>query len=146
MINKRILFIGYGNPARGDDGLGAVFAQQIEAMSLPGVTVETNYQLCVEDALTASEYDQVIFADASISGEKPFDYFELDENSPCHFSTHSVSPGTVIHLAKLLFDATTQGFVVAIRGYCFDPYTETLSDQAEKNLEQAVQYVSGLYA
>lgn len=47
-VSQRILLIGYGNPGRGDDGLGPALAAAIEAMELPGVTVEADYQLMVD--------------------------------------------------------------------------------------------------
>ena len=46
----RILLIGYGNPARVDDGLGPALAKAIEQLGLADITVETGYQLQVEDA------------------------------------------------------------------------------------------------
>ncbi len=33
---RRILLIGYGNPGRGDDGLGPLLAARIEALAIPG--------------------------------------------------------------------------------------------------------------
>ena len=41
----KILVIGYGNPGRLDDGLGPAFAERIQAMELPSVTVESNTSL-----------------------------------------------------------------------------------------------------
>ena len=43
-----ILLLGYGNPGRLDDGLGAAFCGEIEKMDLPGVNIEADYQLTVE--------------------------------------------------------------------------------------------------
>ena len=59
-----VFIIGYGNPARGDDGLGPACAEAIEALGLPGVAVQTNYQLQVEDATDIVSHDTVIFIDA----------------------------------------------------------------------------------
>ncbi|VGO14536.1 hypothetical protein PDESU_03099 [Pontiella desulfatans] len=60
------LVIGYGNPGRLDDGLGPAFAERIQGLGLSGVTVESNYQLNIEDAELVSRYDTVVFADASV--------------------------------------------------------------------------------
>ena len=46
-----MLLIGYGNPGRRDDGLGPALAGAIAAADLPGVEVESGYQLLPEDAL-----------------------------------------------------------------------------------------------
>ena len=64
MTDKRILLIGYGNPGRADDGLGPALADRIEALDLPGLTVESDYQLSIEHAALAAGHDIVIFADA----------------------------------------------------------------------------------
>ena len=50
----RILVIGYGNPGRLDDGLGPAVASAMEEFNLPGVSVDSNYQLTVEDAASAA--------------------------------------------------------------------------------------------
>ena len=44
---RRILVIGYGNPGRRDDGLGPALAARLEALALPGVTVESDFQLAI---------------------------------------------------------------------------------------------------
>ena len=51
VMHGTTLLIGYGNPGRGDDGLGPAFARRIAARGLPGVTVEIDYQLTVDHAL-----------------------------------------------------------------------------------------------
>ena len=48
--NTKILLIGFGNPARADDGLGPALAEEIESKNIPDVTVETDYQLTIEDS------------------------------------------------------------------------------------------------
>ena len=43
----RVLLLCYGNPGRLDDGLGPAFGEVLERESLPGVTVDLDYQLTV---------------------------------------------------------------------------------------------------
>ena len=47
---RKVLLIGYGNPGRLDDGLGPALAAAVEKLAIPGVTVDADYQLNVEDA------------------------------------------------------------------------------------------------
>ena len=55
-----MLLIGYGNPGRGDDGLGPALSEAVAARSLPGLEVDTDYQLVAEHALvTDAESEQV---------------------------------------------------------------------------------------
>ncbi|NLH18066.1 MAG: hydrogenase maturation protease [Phycisphaerae bacterium] len=138
----RILVFGYGNPSRQDDGLGPALAAAFETMDLPGVMVDSNYQLTVEDAATVAEYDAVVFADAATEGPEPFSFEPIVPKSNPSFSTHSVQPNAVMSLAKDLFDAKTAGFVLAIRGYAFEPFVSELTERAGQNLRQAIEFLS----
>jgi hydrogenase maturation protease len=138
---KRTLLIGYGNPGRRDDGLGPAMAAALEALRLPGLTVEVDYQLIVEHAALAAEHDIVVFADAAVSGPEPFYFRRIEPKSECSFSTHSLSPAGVLALARELFGATCRGYVLGIRGYHFDEFGEELSWPARANLAAAVKFV-----
>jgi len=59
--------------------------------------------------------------------------------------THSVSPEAMMFLARTLFGATTTASVLAIRGYEFEPFVESLSSAAEENLEQAFRHLVQKY-
>jgi hydrogenase maturation protease len=140
----RVLLIGYGNPGRLDDGLGPALAAAIEPLVLPGVTVDADYQLTVEDAQAAAEHDIVIFADADTAGEAPFTFRSIEPEASVSFSTHSVQPKQVLGLAHELFGARTRGFILGIRGYDFDAFGELLSPRAQANLAAAIRYVEQL--
>ena len=131
----KILLIGYGNPGRLDDGLGPALAEAVAALGLPGVTVDSDYQLTVEDAAAAAENDVVIFADASVNGEEPFFFREIVAEGTLGFSSHSVDPEAVLAMAVDLFGAKTKGYALGIRGYQFDEFGERLSDKARENLD-----------
>lgn len=136
-----ILFIGYGNPGRLDDGLGPALAAKLENAGLKGVTVESDYQLTVEDACDVSEHDMVIFADASVTGKEPFFFEEINSRSPMSISTHSVSPEAVLYVAEKMFNSRAKAYVLGIRGYDFHNFEERLSEGAVKNLEEAFEFV-----
>jgi hydrogenase maturation protease len=139
-----ILIIGYGNPGRLDDGLGPAFAEKIQTLELPSVTVESNYQLNVEDADLISRYDVVVFADASVNAAEPFDFQPLEKSLPMvGFSSHSISTGSLLGLAEELFGATPRAYTMAIRGYDFNEFGEIISAKALLNLDAAVNYFTG---
>ncbi len=140
----KILFIGYGNPGRLDDGLGPALATRIDALSLKGMTVEADYQLGVENAFGVSRHDIVIFADAAVRGKAPFFFKEIHPQSPLSLGSHSVSPEAVLFFAEKLFHSRARAYVLGIRGYEFKGYSEGLSERAEKNLEEAFQFVTQL--
>ncbi len=137
----KFLLIGYGNPGRLDDGLGPALAEAIENLDLPGVTVDIDYQVTVEDAALVAEHETVIFADASIDSEEPFDFKPITPKSTLSFSSHSVEPDALMALAIDLFGATSKGYALGIRGYEFDEFDERLTPQAKENLQKAIQFI-----
>jgi len=140
----KILILGYGNPGRQDDGLGPALAAAIEAMELPGVSVDADYQLVVEDAAAVAEHEVVIFADAHLSLETSFKFQAIQAVEEISFSSHSARPEAILGLAQRLFGAQTQGYLLSIQGEAFEPFVETMTACAEHNLEQAVRFLHHL--
>lgn len=141
---RRILVLGYGNPGRGDDGLGPALAEALAAERLDGVTVDIDYQLTVEDSAAAAEHDVVIFADAARTGAAPFAMQPVEPDDRPTFSTHSETPAGVVALARTLFGARPQCYTLAIRGYAFDENCERLTSSARENLVAAIEFMKRL--
>ncbi len=141
---RSLIVIGYGNPGRLDDGLGPAFADRVEALRLPGVTVDSNYQLNVEDAATIAKHDVVLFVDAALYSADAYYLKRIEPEMDVSFCSHSVSPGQVYNLAQSLFNAETQAFVLGIRGFEFNEFGERLSEKAKANLEQALMFFQTL--
>jgi hydrogenase maturation protease len=135
-----ILVIGYGNPGRRDDGLGPAFAARLEALRLPGVTVESDYQLAIEHAHLAAQHDIVVFADAAadVDGESPFYLRPIQPAPEDRYSSHSVSPQAVLRLAAQCFGAHPTGWLLGIRPMDLESFAEGLTPEAEANLSAAV--------
>ncbi|NIA15522.1 MAG: hydrogenase maturation protease [Nitrospiraceae bacterium] len=141
--NKRILLLGYGNPGREDDGLGPALIERIEALNLPDVTVDADYQLNIEDATACAENDVVLFVDASKDADEPYELRRLEAASEITFTTHTVSAESVLAICEDHFNGSPDAWILAIRGYSFE-FTEGLTQQAADNLEQALSYVRSL--
>ena len=143
----KTLIIGFGNPGRLDDGLGPAFAAAAAELALPGCTIDSDYQLTVEDAASAAGCDRVIFVDAHTSCEAPF---RVEKLSPADrkvdFSTHSISPQGVLALARDLFGARPEAYLIGIRGYEFNAFGEGLTDRANDNLAAALSFVESSFA
>jgi hydrogenase maturation protease len=136
------LVIGYGNPGRQDDGLGPALADALEGRAPARVDVDSDYQLNVEYAAQVARYRTVLFADADRSGPAPFWVRRIHaESAAPGFSTHSVRPGTVLALARELFHAEPEAWLLGIRGYEFDEFGEGLSEKAASNLAAAIEYL-----
>ena len=131
-----LLLIGYGNKGRGDDGLGPEFAQRISEENFDGLTIDTDYQLSVDHAAAVAEARLVVFADAQMNSNEPYQFEHVFEGNAESLS----SPVAVLTLARTLFGATPQAFVLGITGYEFGEVSEGLSAGALHNLELAAAF------
>jgi hydrogenase maturation protease len=138
----RTLVLGWGNPGRRDDGLGPALAGAVATMGLPGVTAETGYQLQVEDAMEVARHERVLFVDADRAGEAPFSIRRVAAaGSGPGFTSHSLAPAQLLALARDLFGAEPEAWLLGVRGYDFDEFGEGLSVGAAANLAAATEFV-----
>lgn len=139
-----MLAIGYGNPGRLDDGIGPALADLLAVPRLPGLTVDADYQLTVEDAAAIAEHDAVVFMDATVEGPEPFSFRRLPPETETRlgFTSHDLEPQALLALARDLFDARAEGYVLAVRGYEFDGFGETLSPGAQANVSAALTFLT----
>ena len=140
----KVLVIGYGNPGRLDDGLGPAVAELVAAPDIAGVTVETGYQLELQDAALAAEHEHVVFVDAERGLDEPFHFRSIEPGETHEFTTHALSPETVLGVAHSVLGARTQGWVLGVRGEEFDAFGEKLSHAAEGNRDAAAEFLTGL--
>jgi hydrogenase maturation protease len=140
-MGKRVLVIGYGNPGRADDGLGPALAAGLEALRIPGLTVESDYQLSIEHAAMAAEHDVVVFADADPLADGPFYLRQVDPAEGGRFTSHSVAPGEILHLAHSCFNASPEGYLLGMRAAVLDRFGEGLSGPAREGLDAALRYL-----
>ncbi len=137
------LMLGWGNEGRRDDGLGPAFARLFAERGVTGLTVDSDYQLQVEDAYEAAGFSRVIFVDADRTGPEPFSCRRLEPtDSNLSFSSHSVTPGGLLALTRELYAAEPEAWLLGIRGYDFDRFEESLSAPARSNLAAAADFVA----
>ena len=131
----KLLVYGYGNPGRQDDGLGILFAERCGRLfeGRPGFCVETNYQLNIEDAELISGFRQVVFADAGLAGTLPegaeieagdeesgFFFYRIRPAATVSFSTHAMTPGSVLALCDELFGRVPECRMMRITGQAWE--------------------------
>jgi hydrogenase maturation protease len=139
-LTEPILLFGWGNPSRGDDALGPLLIERIEAMNLPGVTCLTDFQLQVEHALDLENRERILFIDASIKAEAPFRHSRLLPARDASFSTHAITPESVMQVYVDLHDEPPPPcYQLAIRGEQFE-LGEPLTANASANLDAALQW------
>jgi hydrogenase maturation protease len=135
-----ILIFGWGNPSRGDDALGPLFIDRIEAMGLPGVECLTDFQLQVEHALDLQDRRRVLFVDASFDAAAPFAVSRLAPARDASFSTHAITPEAVMQVyADLHEDEPPPCDLLAIRGESFE-LGDGLSAAATSHLAAALEW------
>lgn len=136
--NQGPLLIAIGNDGRQDDGLGWAFGQAMEASDDFQGEVVYRYQLQVEDALLIADYGIVLFVDAC-RGELPmgFEFIPLKPDADFGFTTHQLSPATVLALSEQLYGAVPQTFLLKIAGTAW-ALERGLSKAGTRNLASAL--------
>ena len=137
------LVIGIGNPSRGDDAIGPVAIERLEALALPNVALLTDFQLQVEHALDLLGASEVYFVDASVACAAPYALTALVPAADATATTHELSPAAVLETCRRL-DAgpLPPAWVLAVRGYEFALGTP-LSATAAANLDAALEALVG---
>ena len=127
------LIIGYGNPLRGDDGVGWAVVDALQ--DVDGITAVSTHQLLPEfiDLIVAA--DHVIFVDAAVYG-KPGDIC-VEGISPSTVgmaSSHAMEPVVLLAYADELYGRCPPAHLITITGQDFG-YTETLSPLLASRVE-----------
>ncbi|HNW89381.1 MAG TPA: hydrogenase maturation protease [Bacteroidales bacterium] len=138
---KKILIYGYGNAGRQDDGLGERFVELMDEWiakeNIQNLFTDCNYQLNIEDAATISEYDTVIFVDASVADIEDYKLEKVEPNdATIEFTMHAVSVSYVLDLCQKIYHKQPETHVLHIKAYEFE-FVEQLTSKAEENLNAA---------
>jgi hydrogenase maturation protease len=132
------LVIAIGNPSRGDDALGPLAAERLQALALPDVEVLTDFQLQVEYLFDLTGRSEVVFIDASVSAAEPFELAPLRPLWDPTITTHAMSPASLLEAYPgFAGEPAPPAQLAAIRAYSFE-LGEPLSAKAAANLEAAV--------
>lgn len=136
--NHKHLIIGIGNVGRQDDGLGWIFLDVIKETLSDNFDCEYRYQLQIEDAELISTFDSVYFVDAHKDHfDQGFTLKECFPRSNGGFNTHHLAPETVLFIAKKLYNAEPQSYILGISGEQFKLQIG-LTEIAQNNLSKAV--------
>jgi len=133
-----VLVIGVGNPSRGDDAIGPLAIDRLQAIDLPDTELLTDFQLQVEHALDLVGRREVVFIDAAASGAEPFGFEPVIPAAEAGPLSHALSPAAVLEAYLRVTGAPLPDtFVLAVRGYDF-ALGAALSEAAAANLEAAL--------
>ena len=142
--HKGTLLLAIGNSGRQDDGLGWAFAETLEKMGFFKGQVQYRYQLQVEDAELVASASRVIFVDA-FKGSLPdgFRWQPCEPAAEFQFSTHAISPASILFLCQSLYDCLPEAWCLVIQGNTWELETG-LSPAAAERMERALAFFDAL--
>jgi hydrogenase maturation protease len=118
-----LLVFGWGNLSRGDDALGPLCIEYLREALASCASVECldDYQLQIEHALDLMGRQRVLFIDASLTCQAPFEVTQLQAVQDESFTTHAMSPQAVMQVFfQLQGQAPPSCTLLAIRGDRFE--------------------------
>jgi hydrogenase maturation protease len=137
----KTLVIGYGNCSRTDDGVGWFVIEELQKLALPGVELLTSHQLTVDHAETVSQYDTVIFVDASTPESRQLvTRTEVQANLQVHAVAHYLTPADLLALSQALFGHAPHAILFSIRGDDFS-FGTALSPATERAARGVVRQI-----
>lgn len=121
---RRLLVIGVGNRDRGDDAVGPVVCDLLDAARAPGIATIVLEGSVVDLPLRWDTDDHVIVVDAAAPAGRPGRITEVDAradhlSAPGSLSTHSVDVGAAVELARALGRLPATLSIVGVEGTSF---------------------------
>jgi hydrogenase maturation protease len=111
------LIVGYGNPLRGDDGVGQAIAQAFaDADAIDGVDALACHQLTPELAERFAAAARVVLIDVAAGREAGRVSVALLQPAPAPASTlgHHVEPAQLLYLAQALYGRSPEAYLVTV--------------------------------
>lgn len=129
------LIIGYGNPLRGDDGVGWAVVERLEQMEhCEPLTLIASHQLLPELTDLIREAARVTFVDATVLGEPgTVRITPLTPDVTGSASSHQMSPGVLLAYTQQLYGYCPPAYLVTVTGVQFG-YEEKLSPLIQEKL------------
>jgi len=144
-VTAPVLVLGWGNRARGDDALGPLAVERLDARTVHagGIDFLDDYQLLIEHALDLVGRARVLLIDASTRATAPFEISTPQPMAQPAWTTHALSPEALLAVyLRLQCGPPPPCTLLAIRGEHFE-LGEPLSPAAESHLEAALCWAQG---
>jgi hydrogenase maturation protease len=137
-----VLLIGYGNSLRGDDGVGQNLAAEVASWGK--VKTYSVHQLTPDLAQDISDFDLVIFADASADSKlvKP-QLKRLEVKESASSSSHYADPKSLLELAQTLYGKAPEAYILGLPAECFE-LGSSLSNKAQQGLNEGLECLKNL--
>jgi hydrogenase maturation protease len=111
------LIVGYGNPLRGDDGVGQAVARAFaDEGAIDGVDTIVCHQLTPELAERFAAAARVVLVDAAAGGEagKVSVVALQPAPAPASILGHHVEPAQLLHMARALYGRSPEAYLITV--------------------------------
>lgn len=140
----RVLLFGYGNPGRGDDGLGPALVEHFSQSNSTCLSCLSDMQLQVEHVTDLADHQLVLFADADMSCSAPLLLEAIHPAQDVSYTSHAMTPQALLHAFRQLYGKPAPpAFLLRMRGHHFE-LGDDFSAQAQANLREAIRLVQQL--
>jgi hydrogenase maturation protease len=133
----RIVVLGYGNPLRGDDGVGWRVAEAVDASWAGQVLVRTGQQLVPEWAADLGEADVAYFVDASLEVAATTVRPVAAAVDVPWLDSHALDPAQLVRLTQAVYGRAPPAFAVHVPAARFE-FGDTLSPVASAGVRDGV--------
>ena len=117
------LIVGYGNPLRGDDGVGQAVARAFaDEAAIDGVDAFACHQLAPELAERFAAAARVVLVDVAAGREAGGISVVALQPAPAPASTlgHHVEPTQLLYLARALYGQSPEAYLVTVGAGCLE--------------------------
>jgi hydrogenase maturation protease len=147
-----VVVIAVGNRSRGDDAIGPLLLDRLDAWRAGGDRADDlelleDFQLQIEHALDLADRRLVLFVDAGTGTAAPFAFYATEAAAPgASHSSHALAPEAVLGVYRQITgENPPAAFVLCVRGDRFE-LGEDLSGPARAHVEAAWQQLAALCA
>ena len=136
----QILVVGYGNPMRGDDGIGWIVAAELFRQNHGSkLEILPCHQLTPELASNMQAVDVVVFVDCAREGAPgEFRCVEIQPEADPRAFTHDLTPAGLLSLTCELFGVCPRTYLLSICGAHFET-GEGVSPEVAQSLPRLKQ-------
>ncbi|MGA7980693.1 MAG: hydrogenase maturation protease [Chromatiaceae bacterium] len=146
---RKTLVIGYGSPIRGDDAIGPLVADRLEAEGTAAdVTVVSRHILTADLVPAIAAADLAIFLDAAVDGAAGEVRCRSLEPDAAARSTmaHFLDPRELLAWTHALYGRVPKTYLVSAAGASFDYAGYQLTPVAEAAVDPMLERVRALIA
>ena len=138
------LVFTWGNPSRGDDAIGPEIYRLLSVKIHDEADILTDFQLQIEHAQDLLQRQQVIFVDANMTCNEPYEYTPIQPDQDISYTTHAMSPAALLAIFQSAYDSPPpEAYLLSVRGYEFN-LGNPISDKAGMNMQQAIDYLESV--